>query len=114
MAENIVRKLVTGFGFLNGVWFAIGMSPEEEIIKFLQPILSGLHPIVKLLFIILPALLVIITLITMFTVYKKGGIIGSAAVILAFLAGALIFKNVIASFVLLIIAYIIGLISFKK
>ncbi|HIH31360.1 TPA: hypothetical protein HA235_01505 [Candidatus Woesearchaeota archaeon] len=114
MASNIIKKFVIGFGFLNGIWLAIGISPEEEIIKFLQPIFSNIHSVLKTLFIILPTLIMIITVLTLIKIYKKGGLIGSGAVVIAFLAGALIFKNIIASFVLLIIAYIIGLISLKK
>lgn len=112
--KNIARKFIVGFGFINGLWFAIGFTPSDELIKFLQPILSGIHPWLKTLFLVLPLILMISTIITYLLIFRKGGIIGAGAVVLGFIAGALIFKSIILSFILLIVAYIIGLISFKK
>ncbi|MGV8151122.1 MAG: hypothetical protein ACP5NV_05320 [Candidatus Woesearchaeota archaeon] len=114
MTKNLIKSLVIGFGFLNGLWLAIGISPQDELIKFLRPILSEIHPILKTLFIILPAILIIGTIITLFIIYKKGGIIGSLAVLTAFIAGAIILKNYIISIGLLLIAIIIGHITFKR
>jgi hypothetical protein len=114
MAKNIVKSLVVSFGFLNGVWLAVGINPQDELIKFLSPILSDLHPILKALFIILPGVLLIGTIITIFSVYKRGGIVGSTAVLMAFIAGALILQNYIITIGLLLMALIIGQVSFKR
>ncbi|GIU70192.1 MAG: hypothetical protein KatS3mg002_1428 [Candidatus Woesearchaeota archaeon] len=114
MTKSIVKNLVIGFGFLNGVWFSIGINPEDEIITFIQPILSKLHPWINILFIILPGLLLIGTFYTLFSIYKKGGIFGSLAVLIAFIAGAIILTNYILTIILLIISLIIGKIAFKK
>lgn len=114
MARNLVKSLVVGFGFLNGLWLAIGIDPQDELIHFLQPILSNLHPLLKALFIILPGLFMIGTIITIFTIYKRGGIIGSLAVLIAFIAGALILHNYIISIGLLLMALMIGQLSFRR
>jgi len=114
MVKNLVKELIVGFGFLNGLWLAIGMDPEDKLIQFLQPILSGIHPWVMTLFIILPGLIMIGTVYTIFTIYKRGGIIGSLAVLMAFIAGALVLQNYIISIGLLLMALIIGQLSFKR
>lgn len=114
MAKNLVRSLIVSFGFLNGIWLAIGINPEDELINFLGPILSEMHPLVRTVFIILPGLIIITTIITLFSIYKRGGIIGSLGVLIAFAAGALILQNYIISIGLLLIALILGQISFKN
>ncbi len=114
MVRNLVKSLVVGFGFLNGLWLAIGIDPQDELIHFLQPILSNLHPFLKALFIILPGLLMIGTIITIFSIYKRGGIIGSLAVLIAFIAGAVILQNYIISIGLLLMALVIGQVSFRR
>lgn len=114
MVKNLVKSLVVGFGFLNGIWLAIGIDPQDELIHFLQPILSNLHPFLKVLLIILPGLLMIGTVITIFRIYKRGGIIGSLAVLIAFIAGAIILQNYIISMGLLLMALVIGQVSFRR
>ena len=114
MVKNLVKELIIGFGFLNGVWLAVGIDPEDELIKFLQPMLSGLHPWIMALFVILPGLIMIGTVYTIFTIYKKGGIVGAATVLIAFIAGATILQNYIVSFGLLLIALIFGYVSFNR
>ncbi len=114
MAQNLVKSLVVSFGFLNGIWLAVGINPQDELIHFLQPILSGIHPWIMTLFIILPGLLMIGTVITILKIYRRGGIAGAAAVMMAFIAGAVILQNYIVSIGLMLMALIIGQISFRK
>ena len=114
MAKNLIRSLVIGFGFLNGVWLAIGINPQDELIKFLQPLLIGLHPIMKTLFIVLPTIILIGTIITLLSIYKKGGVLGSLAVIMGFVAGALVLINYVLSAGLLLIALILGYFSLRN
>jgi hypothetical protein len=114
MAKDIVRRLVVGFGFFNGVWFSIGISPEDEVLKFLQPMVSQMPDLIKTIFTLIPILLTIISIFTMILIYSRGGILGSAAVVLAFFAGAIIFKIPAISIILLVIAYILGIGVYMK
>ncbi|MGV8172318.1 MAG: hypothetical protein ACP5OA_06525 [Candidatus Woesearchaeota archaeon] len=109
----LVKELVISFGFLNGIWFAIGTSPEEEVLKFLNRYSMSMPPVLQKLLIILPIILVTLTIITMIKVYYKGGILGSIIVLMAFFAGAIILKNWKIGAVLAILSLLLGLISFK-
>jgi len=117
MASNsrrtVVKELVIGFGFLNGLWIAIGFNPQNEVIKFLQFNLEGLSPVLKTFFIILPIILMIGTIITILKVYRSGGLIGIIALLTAFAAGTLVLKDWRISIALLAIAALIGLITFR-
>ena len=114
MRKSIVRELVIGFGFVNGVWLAIGISPEDWIYNFLKPYITDLPTILRTIFSIIPIILIILTAFTIFKTYQHGKVMGIIAVFLAFIAGGLIFKNWIATIVLLAIALTLGAISFKK
>ena len=67
MQRNLVRKLIVGFGYLNGVWLAIGISPEDEVLHFLAPVVERMPEIIRQLFIWVPVALMAFTLITLFT-----------------------------------------------
>jgi len=112
--SNLAKKFVIGFGYLNGLWLAIGTSPSDEVLKLLQPFVSSMSEYLKWIFVVAPSILTLITLITIVIIYKKGGIIGGAAVLLAFFSGGIIFKNTLASIGLLVAAFLIGSMSFKK
>jgi hypothetical protein len=113
MRRSIVRELVIGFGFLNGVWLAIGTSPEDLVYNFLKPYVTNLPTILRTIFSIIPIILILLTAYTIFKTYQSGRVMGIIAVFLAFIAGGLIFKNWIATLILLAIALIIGAISFR-
>ena len=113
-AGNILRELIIGFGFLNGVWLAIGINPQNFIIDFLKTSLENIHPILKIIFIILPILITIGTVLTIIKVYSKGGMLGAIAVLVAFAAGLLIIKNTASSIIILLVAMLLGLITFRK
>ncbi|MGV8141026.1 MAG: hypothetical protein ACP5NW_01140 [Candidatus Woesearchaeota archaeon] len=110
----LVKELVISFGFLNGIWFAIGTSPETEILKFLNKYSMSMPPILQRLLIILPIILMILTITTMIKVYYKGGVFGSIIVLIAFFAGAIILKNMVIGAILAILALALGLIGFKS
>ena len=113
MARGLINQLVVGFGFFNGLWFSLGFNPQQEIITFLQPILSGISPWVQTLFIILPTILTIGTILTIIKVYRKGRLLGSGAIVLAFLAGALVLTQWIMAIVILLIAAILASVTMK-
>ena len=113
MRRSIVRELVIGFGFLNGVWLAVGISPGDWIYNFVKPFITNMPPIMRTIFAIIPTILIIITAFTIFKTYQHGKVMGVIAVLLAFIAGGLILTNWIATAVLLAIALILGAISFR-
>jgi hypothetical protein len=110
--NTLVKELIIGFGFLNGIWFAIGTSPQTEMLKLLNKYSMSMPPVLQKLLIILPLILMVLTIITMIKIYYKGGMFGSLTVLLAFFAGAIMFKNWQAGVILLTIAVILGLIGF--
>ncbi|MEM4710724.1 MAG: hypothetical protein QXL18_02135 [Candidatus Woesearchaeota archaeon] len=114
MRKKLIKNLVIGFGFLNGVWLSIGINPEDELISIIMPFLSELHPLLKLLFIILPTFFTLTTIYTLYKIYKKGGILGYISVFIAFISGAIILYNYKISILLLIISIFLGYMSFKN
>jgi hypothetical protein len=112
--NNIVKELIIGFGFLNGLWFAIGTSPETEILGFINKYLSIMPVVLQKMILAIPIALTILTIITIISIYQRGRILGSLAILLAFIAGAIVLKNWRATLVLLLASMILGLISFKK
>jgi hypothetical protein len=112
--SSFAKKFIIGFGYLNGLWLAVGTSPSDEVLKLLQPFVSSMPEYLKWIFVLAPSIITLLTLITIVIIYKKGGIIGGATVILAFFAGGIIFKNTLASIGLLVVAFLIGSMSFKK
>jgi hypothetical protein len=112
--SGIVRELIISFGFLNGVWLAIGINPQNVILDFLKTNLENLSPTMKTVFIILPIILLIGTIITVFKVFHHGGWTGAIAVFLAFAAGYTILKYPQYTAVLLIAAFALGWLSFKS
>jgi hypothetical protein len=112
--SGIVRELIISFGFLNGVWLAIGVNPQNVILNFLKTNLESLDPTLKTLFIIIPIILFVGTVITVFKVYHHGGLTGAIAVFLAFGAGLTILTYPQYTAVLLIAAFVLGWLSFKS
>jgi hypothetical protein len=108
----IVKELTVGFGFLNGIWFAIGTSPQTEALKLLNQYSASMPPVLQKILIIMPLILMTLTIITMIKIYYKGGMFGSLTVMLAFFAGAIIFNKWQTSIIILTVAIILGLISF--
>ena len=113
ITKKAAKELIVGFGFLSGLWLAIGIDPEAEIFKFLNDFLTSISAPSQIIFFlqILPTALFIFSIIS---IYKKGGIPGFIAVGLAFLGGLSVLLNPLYSAILLVIALILGLMSFKK
>ena len=111
--NTVVKEIIVGFGFLNGLWYAVGTSPETEILGFLNRHIGAMPETLQKLVLIAPFVLMALTVITIISVYRKGGIFGSIAVLLSFISGALVIKNWKVSLIILLIAIIIGLITFK-
>ena len=93
------------FGFLNGVWIAIGIDPEKIISGVLQPFVEQLGSQAVFLFGILPTLLLCLSL---YLIYNKGKVLGLGAVFLGFLGGILVLVSPLVAGLLLIAAWILG------
>lgn len=110
--EVTLKELITGFGFLEGLWLAVGINPEAEILKALTNIMVNLGVDAGSIF-LLQILPVIVLLVTIFTVYKVGGILGMVAVGCAFLGGLLILISPIVTIILLLAGLVLGGIAEK-
>jgi hypothetical protein len=106
LPENLVKELIIGFGFLEGLWIYAGINPLSEIAKAFSSIapegmFSGIFPLI----------LVLITIGQIIAVYIFGGVIGLIALLLAFLGG--IFIGTGFGIILVIIAFFLGLWAFS-
>jgi len=102
-----IWQFVIGFGFLSGIWTAIGIDPEEVILTLLGTVTGSLvsDPTIRQIFIILPT---IILLVSVYSAYKKGKIPGLIAVVVAYLAGLSILVSLQTTAILLLAAVVIG------
>jgi len=102
-----IWQFVIGFGFLSGIWTAFGIDPEEVILNALGRVAGTIFqdPTLRQLFILLPTLLF---LISIYSAYKKGRILGLVAVVIAYLAGLSILVSLGTTLFLLLAAIFIG------
>jgi len=103
MAKKVHRfiwQFVIGFGFLSGLWTAIGINPENLLINALGSVVTAQYsdPAIRTFFLILPTLILIVSVIG---AYTNGRVPGLAAVLLAYVAGLLILSHLVVSLVLL-------------
>jgi uncharacterized membrane protein len=112
-AKTYIWQFVIGLGFFSGLWMAIGIDPEEVILNTLGRVTDTMYPDpnIRTLFLILPTLLLLISIIS---AYQKGRILGLAAVIVAYGAGLSILMSVISALFLLILAIIIGYLATNR
>jgi len=107
--EKFTREFVMGFGFLSGIFLAVGVDPEGEIIKVLIELLSQYNPELALTYsIIFGIISILILIVTIFASYNFGGIIGLIAIFCAFLGGLIILFNIYIGFILLLIGLFLG------
>lgn len=102
-----IRQSVIGFGFLSGLFTAIGIDPEEAIIEVAGRTIHSFYPDpgVSSLFVILPTILL---LISIWTAYRFGGVIGLASVVLAYFAGLGVFVSLYSAALLLAASVALG------
>lgn len=102
-----LKEFVILFGFLNGLWLALGVNPGAELLDVLVGILASLisgAPI-RTLAALLPLLLLVVML---YLILKRGGWLGFLAVALAFIAGLSLLGAPTTSFFLLVGALALG------
>ena len=107
ITENLVKELIIGFGFLEGLWIYAGVNPMSEIAKAFSSIapegmFSGFFPLA----------LILLTIVQIILVYVYGGVIGWIALLLAFLGGIFIGTGMFG-IILVIVAFFLGLWSFS-
>jgi len=110
LREITLRELIVGFGFLEGLWLAVGINPENEILKAFTSVLIELKASGWYIF-LLNILPIIATVGTLFLIYQLGGRLGLVAVGCAFFGGLLMLISPIISIILIIIAIIVGKIA---
>lgn len=105
-----LKEFVILFGFLNGLWLAIGVNPGAELLEVLQGILEGLlaGAPVRFLFTLLPLLFLGGIL---YLIHKRGGWLGFVAVGLGFVAGLQVLAAPRVSFFLLLAAMALGYVA---
>lgn len=107
--ERFAQEFVVGFGFLSGIFLAVGVDPEGEIIKTLMDMLAQYNPdlagLYATIFVIISVLVLIATILA---AYKLGGILGLIAIFSGFAGGLLIISQPVIGIILLIIGFILG------
>lgn len=112
-SKTYLWQVVIGFGFLSGVWTAIGIDPEEVILNLLGTAVTAAYPdpTLRTLFIVLPTILL---LWSVWQAYKKGKVFGLIAVILAYVAGLSILLSLTTTVILLVAALIVGYLATNR
>jgi hypothetical protein len=116
MAKKLRRfiwQFVLGLGFLSGLWTAIGIDPEDVLITALGSAVTSISPdpYVRALFLILPTLLLIGSVIG---AYRNGNVPGLISVVVAYVAGLVILTSAISGLVLLGVAVVLAYYSTRR
>ena len=108
-----IRQFVIGLGFLSGIFTAIGIDPQQEVITIVGGAVASVypHPEISALFLVLPTLLLIISLIA---AYRKGKVLGLTSVLVAYCAGIVILGSIAISLLLLTGAVVLGLVATNR
>jgi ABC-type multidrug transport system permease subunit len=108
-----IRQFVIGLGFLSGIFTAIGIDPQQEAITIVGGAVASVYPDpeISFLFLVLPTLLLMISLIA---AYWKGKVLGLASVLVAYCAGIVILGSIIISLLLLTGAVVLGVVATNR
>lgn len=108
--QVFLKEFVVLFGFLSGVWVAVGVNPTATLLDVLAGFVRGLvsFGFVEIVFSFLPLAFLVGMLIL---IHRKGGVVGLLAVAAAFLGGAQIVSNPTASLILLAVALGLGFVA---
>lgn len=111
--DVVVRELVVGVGFLEGVWIATGLNPQNEMFKAFSSAFQSIDIPTRSLF-LFKVIPIILLLGTIAVIFSLGGWLGALAVFLAFIGGITILKFPLFAVVSLIAGLFLGFIAFKK
>jgi predicted branched-subunit amino acid permease len=108
-----IRQSVIGLGFLSGIFTAIGIDPQQVVISVIGTAVGSFYPDpeISALFIILPTILIIISLIA---AYLRGRILGLVSVLVAYCAGILLLVSTVLALILLTGAIGIGYLATNR
>ena len=109
-SRRYIWQVVLGFGFLSGLWTAIGIDPEDILLSALKNTADAVYPspTLRYLFLLLPTLLLIVSI---FGAYKDGKLLGLVSVFAAYISGLLIFTRTDLAIIFLCSAVLLGLLS---
>lgn len=112
-SKTYLWQVVIGFGFLSGIWTAIGIDPEEVFLNLIGSAITAAYPdpMLRTLFIVLPTVLL---LWSVWQAYKKGKVPGLIAVILAYAAGLSILVSLTTTLILLGSALVVGYLATNR
>ena len=105
-----IRQSVIGLGFLSGIFTAIGIDPQEVLIRIAGEAAGSVwpDPLLRAFFLILPAVLLILSVLT---AYRKGRMLGLISVMVAYFAGISLFVSVPTALLLLAGAAVLGFVA---
>jgi hypothetical protein len=111
--HRFIWQFVIGLGFLSGLWTAVGIDPEGILISTLGSAVSTItpDPTLRILFLILPTLLLIGSVIG---AYRNGKVPGLISVLVAYGAGLVILSSVVTGLALLGVAVVLAYYSTRK
>jgi len=110
--HRFIWQFIIGFGFLSGLWTAIGINPESILITSLVSAISKLSsdPAIRIFFVFLPIIILIISVIG---AYRNGRVPVLIAVFVAYLAGLVILLSALLGLTFLFVAIVIAYYSTK-
>ena len=107
-------RFVVGFGFLSGIFLAIGIDPKGILFKNMITIFSQNSPeVIEKYNTIFTIISTLIALITIYTAYKYGGVIGFIAISFAIISGLIVFSYPVVGGLFLLVGFILGYIAPK-
>lgn len=105
-----LKEFVILFGFLNGLWLALGVNPGARLLGVLEGIVENLFSGAPVRFLFTLAPLVFLG-IMLWLIVRKGGWLGFVAVALGFFAGLYVLVEPEISFFLLLGALALGFLA---
>ncbi len=100
-----MKEFVIGFGFLSGLWIAVGVNPEAEIINAFAEVIKELGSSLGFIFYLISLIVLILSLLS---AYRLGGNLGLIAIGFAFAGGLLIIVLPPLGIILVIIGIVMG------
>ena len=109
-SKMFLWESVVGLGFFSGLWTAIGINPQSVIIGLIGQSASRLYPdpAIRALFIILPTVLLVLSVVS---AYRRGKIPGLISVVIAYAGGLLILTSPVSAIILLLVAVATGILA---
>lgn len=98
------------FGFLNGVWLAVGVNPGRELLGVARGIVETFvrGAAIEILFVVVPLLLLAASV---WLIWRRGRWLGFVAVGVAFVGGAEILASPTLALGLLLLGLVLGVLA---